>query len=119
MDLLGSGTRFLGKIVLATYGLTDINFISVNGTSGRAAAQMSKDEWDAFIVVSGARARAVTVLTRGSVETMIGFGEEQKKAILADHLFQPINDLGRYLFGRERGFDCRRWRSMADLGGYL
>jgi TRAP transporter TAXI family solute receptor len=33
MGLLGSGTRSVANIILAAYGLTDISFISVNGTA--------------------------------------------------------------------------------------
>ncbi|MDA1311350.1 MAG: TAXI family TRAP transporter solute-binding subunit [Proteobacteria bacterium] len=87
MDVLGSGTRFAAETVLAAYGLTDSDVISVNGTSDQAATLMRKGELDAFIVVAGTPARAVTTLTRDSVAAVVGLGEDQMKAILADHRF--------------------------------
>jgi len=85
LDLLGSRTRFAANIILAAYGLTNTDIISVNGTSDRAATLMRKGELDAFIVVAGAPARAVTTLIPGSVAVVIGLGDEQMNAILADH----------------------------------
>jgi TRAP transporter TAXI family solute receptor len=87
MDLLGSGTRLEANIILAGYGLTNTDILSVNGTPDQAATLMRKGELDAFIVVAGIPARAVTTLTRDSVAAVIGLGEEQKKTILADHCF--------------------------------
>ena len=87
LDLLGSGTRFAANIILAAYGLTDADIISVNGTSDQAATLMRKGELDAFIVVAGTPARAVTTLTRDSVAAVIGLGEEQMRAILVEHRF--------------------------------
>ena len=87
LDLLGSGTRFSAGLVMAAHGLGENDFIAIQATSGQAAHMMRENEIDAFFIIAGMPARAVTTLTRDGVATVITLGEAETKAILADHGF--------------------------------
>lgn len=87
LDLLGSGTRFAAGVILAAHGIGESDVIGVQATSGQAAHMMRNNELDAFFLVAGLPARAVTTLTRDNVASVITLGAAETKKILADHEF--------------------------------
>jgi uncharacterized protein len=87
LDLLGSGTRYAAEIIMAAHGLGGNDFITVQATAGQASHLMRQDELDAFFLVAGIPARAVTTLTRDKVATVIPLGAEETTKILAEHRF--------------------------------
>ena len=87
LDLLGSGTRFAAGVILAAHGIGESDIIAVQATSGRAAHLMREGELDAFFLVAGIPARAVTTLTRDKVASVIELGGTETKKILDDHRF--------------------------------
>lgn len=87
LDLLGSGTRFAAGVILAAHGLGETDVIGIQATSGRAAHMMRENELDAFFLVAGIPARAVTTLTRDKVASVIALGDTETQTILNDHQF--------------------------------
>ncbi len=87
LDLLGSGTRFAAGVILAAHGLGENDVITVQATSGRAAHLMRQNELDAFFLVAGIPARAVTTLARDKVASVIELGDAETKKILDEHKF--------------------------------
>lgn len=87
LDLLGSGTRYASEIIMAAHGLGENDFIAVQATAGQAAHLMRGGELDAFFLVAGIPARAVTTLTRDNVAAVIMLGESETAKILAEHRF--------------------------------
>lgn len=87
LDLLGSGTRHAAEIIMAAHGLGENDYITVQATAGQAAHLMREGELDAFFLVAGIPARAVTTLTRDKVAAVITLGESETARILADHRF--------------------------------
>jgi uncharacterized protein len=87
LDLLGSGTRYAAEIIMAAHGLGENDFIAVQATAGEAAHLVRNGELDAFFLVAGMPARAVTTLTRDKVASMITLGEAETAKILEQHRF--------------------------------
>lgn len=87
LDLLGSGTRYAAGIIMTAHGLGESDFIAVQATAGQAAHLMRGGELDAFFLVAGIPARAVTTLTRDKVAAVITLGESETVRILQEHPF--------------------------------
>lgn len=87
LDLLGSGTRYAAGIIMTAHGLMENDFIAVEATAGQAAHLMRGGELDAFFIVAGTPARAVTTVTRDKIATVITLGESETAKILAEHRF--------------------------------
>lgn len=93
LDLLGSGTRFAAGVILAAHGLGENDVIGIQATSGRAAHMMRENELDAFFLVAGIPARAVTTLTRDKVASVIALSNGESGTILNEHKFFTRADI--------------------------
>lgn len=87
LDLLGSGTRFASNVILAEHGLGESDVIGIQTTAGQAAHLMRGGELDAFFLIAGMPARAITTLARDDIATVIPLGGSEAVKILADHPF--------------------------------
>jgi uncharacterized protein len=87
LDLLGSGTRYAAGIIMAAHGLGENDFIAIQATAGQSAHLMRGGELDAFFLVAGIPARAVTTLTRDKVAAVITLGMSETDEMLSKHRF--------------------------------
>ncbi|HEX6957796.1 MAG TPA: TAXI family TRAP transporter solute-binding subunit [Ferrovibrio sp.] len=87
LDRAGSGTRFNVEIILAAYGLRLNQLKVVEVDPGEAADMMSKDELDAFFLISGQPAPTVGDLTDRGVADLVALAGKQIDGALRRHRF--------------------------------
>lgn len=98
LDVPGSGTLVAARIVLDAYGLRDGDLIAEYMTSGQAATVMRRGQLDAFFIVAGTPASAVTALTRDGLASVIPLEAEKIDAILANHRFFTRSAIGADIY---------------------
>lgn len=87
IDRTGSGTRFNAEIILAAYGLrlNQIRLLEVD--PGEAAELMTKDQLDAFFLISGQPAPTVGDLTDREIARVVPLSGRQIEGALRRHQF--------------------------------
>ncbi len=87
IDRAGSGTRFNAEIILTAYGLRLSQLKILEFDPGEAADLMSKDELDAFFLISGQPAPTVGDLTDREIAQVIPLSGRQIDGALRRHRF--------------------------------
>lgn len=87
IDRVGSGIRFNAEIILTAYGLRLNQLKVLEVDPGEAAELMSRNELDAFFLVSGQPAPTVGDLTDRAIATVIPLSGRQIEGALRRHPF--------------------------------
>lgn len=87
IDRAGSGTRFNAEIILTAYGLRLSQLRVLESDPGEAADLLSKDELDAFFLISGQPAPTVGDLTDRGLAEVVSLGGRQIEGALRRHRF--------------------------------
>ena len=87
LDEPGSGTLIAAKIVLAAHGLREADVVAEYLKPGPAASKMRRGELDAFFIVAGAPAKAVTSLIHAGVAQLTQISGAPADKIIGEHRF--------------------------------
>ena len=87
LDRAGSGTRFNAEIILAAHGLRLNQLKVLEVDPGEAADLMSRDELDAFFLISGQPAPTVGDLTDREIARVVPLTGKQIEGALRRHPF--------------------------------
>jgi len=87
IDRTGSGTRFNAEIIMTAYGLRLNQLKLLEVDPGEAAELMSRDELDAFFLISGQPAPTVGDLAARQVADLVPLSGRQSEGALKRHRF--------------------------------
>lgn len=112
LDLLGSGTRFAANVILAEHGLGETDVIGIQATAGQAAHMMRGGELDAFFLIAGMPARAITTLTRDKVASVIPLGAVEATKIQTEHPFFSAATIPEGMYDHVEGVQTLAVRAL-------
>jgi uncharacterized protein len=93
LDVPGSGTREIAKLILSAYGIAPLEYQAVPVNADKAVEMMLDNELDAFFFVAGYPVTAVSELADTGLIDLLAISGEIAEKIVKKHNYYSLSDI--------------------------